>query len=117
MLLLAGVALTPSTYVMRQFPIKNGQVSPASIQLVMDQLVESGCTVTPAYQSGNGDTDFTDFPTLKSSEPIGDNWQTVIYEVKNVQRAVSRLKLTLTTTHHENRPKVKNIRLLVIDNY
>lgn len=116
LVILAGTALSPSTYVMRQFPIKNGQVSPATIQVVLDQLVESGCKITPAYQSGTGDTDFTDITTVKSSTPIGDNWTTTIYEVKGVQKAYSRLKLTLETTHHENRPKVKNIRILVLDN-
>lgn len=117
MLLLAGTAVTPSTYVMRQFPIKNGQVSPAAIQIILDELVESGCTIVPALQTGNGDTDFTNVTTVKSSDPIGNNWRTTVYEHKGIQRANSRLKLTLTTTHHENRPKVKNIRVVVIDNY
>lgn len=119
LLLLTGTAISPSTYVGRQWSIKNGQVSPAAIQVVLDQLVESGCKVIPYYQSGDdakNDSSYTEL-AMKSSEPIGDNWQTVIYEVKGVQRGSSRLKIKLETTHHENRPKVKNIRILVIDNY
>lgn len=119
LLLLTGTAISPSTYVGRQWNIKNGQVSPAAIQVVLDQKVESGCKVTPYYQSGDdakNDSAYTEL-AMKSSEPIGENWQTVIYEVKGVQRGSSRLKIKLETTHHENRPKVKNIRILVVDNY
>lgn len=119
LLLLTGTAISPSTYVGRQWNIKNGQVSPAAIQVVLDQLAESGCKITPYYQTGDdakNDSSYTEL-AMKSSEPIGDNWQTVIYEVKGVQRGSSRLKIKLETTHHENRPKVKNIRILVIDNY
>lgn len=119
LLLLTGTAISPSTYVGRQWNIKNGQVSPAAIQVVLDQKVESGCKVTPYYQSGDdakNDSSYTEL-AMKSSEPIGENWQTVIYEVKGVQRGSSRLKIKLETTHHENRPKVKNIRILVVDNY
>lgn len=119
LLLLTGTAISPSTYVGRQWSIKNGQVSPAAIQVVLDQLVESGCKITPYYQSGDdarNDSSYTPL-TFKSSEPIGENWQTVVYEVKGVQRGSSRLKIKLETTHHENRPKVRNIRILVIDNY
>ena len=119
LLLLTGTAISPSTYIGRQWNIKNGQVSPAAIQVVLDQKVESGCKVTPYYQSGDdakNDSSYTEL-AMKSSEPIGENWQTVIYEVKGVQRGSSRLKIKLETNHHENRPKVKNIRILVIDNY
>lgn len=115
LMFMTGKADTPSTYVTRQWDIKNGATQAATIQVILDQLVESGTSITPSFQHGNNDSDFTDITRKVSSENIGDGWQTVVYETSApVQRPYSRLKLNMTATDYANRPKVKNIRILIV---
>ena len=114
---LAGNAVTPSYYCSRQFEIREGRTKPAKLQIVLDQLVPPNTSLEVSYQSGATDEDWTAIPKKPDSERyIGDNWVETIYETAsaNVNMLASRLRLKLETSHYENRPEVRNIRILVI---
>lgn len=114
LMLLMGKVRTPASYITRRFDIKNGAVQPASIQVILNQRVPSETDLSVFYQHSSGDNDFTPITTRVSTENIGDGWQTVVYQVDNVQKPNSRIKLSLTSSHYANRPEVKDIRILMI---
>lgn len=114
---LAGNAITPSYYCSRQFEIREGRTKPAKLQIVLDQRVPPNTNLEVSYQSGATDENWTTIPKkLDSERYIGENWVEVIYETPsaNVNFLASRLRLKLETSHYENRPEVRNIRILVI---
>lgn len=114
---LAGNAITPSYYCSRQFEIREGRIKPAKLQIVLDQRVPPNTNLEVSYQSGATDENWTTIPKkLDSERYIGENWVEVIYETSsaNVNFLASRLRLKLETSHYENRPEVRNIRILVI---
>lgn len=114
---LAGNAITPSYYCSRQFEIREGRTKPAKLQIVLDQRVPPNTNLEVSYQSGATDENWTTIPKkLDSERYLGENWVEVIYETPsaNVNFLASRLRLKLETSHYENRPEVRNIRILVI---
>ena len=114
---LAGNAITPSYYCSRQFEIREGRTKPAKLQIVLDQRVPPNTNLEVSYQSGATDENWTTIPKkLDSERYLGENWVEVIYETPsaNVNFLASRLRLKLETSHFENRPEVRNIRILVI---
>lgn len=117
LMFLAGNAISPSYYCSRQFEIREGRTKPAKLQIILDQLVPPNTNLEVSYQSGSTDENWTRIPKKIDSERyIGDNWVEVIYETptSNVNFLASRLRLKLETSHFENRPQVRNIRILVI---
>lgn len=114
---LAGNAITPSYYCSRQFEIREGRTKPAKLQIVLDQRVPLNTNLEVSYQSGATDENWTTIPKkLDSERYLGENWVEVIYETPsaNVNFLASRLRLKLETSHFENRPEIRNIRILVI---
>ena len=85
--------------------------------IVLDQRVPPNTNLEVSYQSGATDENWTTIPKkLDSERYLGENWVEVIYETPsaNVNFLASRLRLKLETSHFENRPEVRNIRILVI---
>lgn len=108
--LYAGVIDQPGDYVMRQFAVPDGSVTPATLKIIVDSYVPAGATVSAYYQLAN-----QTFAGLSqdSSVPLGDGWNTVTYKVTGVNVNQTRIKLGLNTSNPAQRPEVKNIRVLI----
>jgi hypothetical protein len=115
LVLLAGKAYTPGFYTTRQFEVRDGLVTPAKLQVFLDQIAETNTTIEVAYQSGPTDEDWTTMTRVtKNDRSLGDNWIETCYESPSVSIGATRIRIKLATSHYENRPSVKNIRILTI---
>ena len=100
----------PATYTQRAFNIINGVISPVTLILYLDQYKPVNSSIIPKYLS-TSDT-WINFVEGKST-PAGDGWTTTQYTAKNVALLQSQLRIAMSTTTGQNRPFIKNIRLIL----
>ncbi|AXY86129.1 hypothetical protein [Escherichia phage vB_EcoM_IME392] len=102
----SGTTDTPGVYTQRQFSIPNGNITPVTLNVILDQYVPSGASVTVQYQKDS------EWVALSGSTgtALGDGWYTVPYKLSGVNVANTRIRITLSLSNPVNRPFVKNVR-------
>lgn len=105
-----GVPDAPATYTQRAFNIVNGVISPVNLILYLDQYKPVGSSILPKYlKTADGWVNFTEGKSIAA----GNGWTTTQYTASNVALLQSQLRIVLSTTTGQNRPFIKNIRLIL----
>lgn len=102
----SGSTDTPGIYTQRQFSIPNGSITSVTLNVILDQYVPSGASVTVQYQNGSSWVSLTG----GTGTAIGDGWYTVPYKLSGVNVDATRIRVTLSLSNPVNRPIVKNVR-------
>jgi hypothetical protein len=109
--LLGGTASQPATYTSVAIAIPNGTTTPGALTIVLDTYNPLNNGVTVKVQTG---VSTFSTATFVSSTAIGNGWTEVTYSYSSLSALSTRLQLVLSTSNTSIRPKVTNIRVIVV---